>query len=43
VVADDHGRLAADQIGDQRPQPIEVTFRRAVFDGDVLALNQQRG
>jgi hypothetical protein len=28
--ADDHGRLAADQIGDERPQPIEVNHQSVI-------------
>src|SRR5262249_3452786 len=39
VVPDDHGRLPADQIGDQSRQPISVIFRRAKFDRNVLAFD----
>ena len=35
----DHGHLAADQIGRHRRQPIVLTFRPAVFDRDVVALD----
>ena len=38
--ADDHGHLTANQIGRQRRQPIVLTFRPAVFDRDVLALDE---
>ena len=36
---DDHGHLAAHQLGRQRRQPIVLTFRPAEFDRDVLALD----
>ena len=36
---DDHGHLAADQIGRQRRQSIVLTLRPAVFDRHVLALD----
>ena len=36
---DDHRHLAADQIGRQRRQSIVLTFRPAIFDRDVLALD----
>jgi hypothetical protein len=32
----------ANQIGDERRQPIEATIRRAEFDRDVLALDIAR-
>ena len=35
----DHGDLPANQIGRQCRQPIELIFRPAVFDRDVLALD----
>ena len=36
----DHGDLTADQIGRQRRQPVVLTLRPAVFDRDVLALDE---
>ena len=39
---DDHGHLPANQFGRQRRQPIELTLRPAVFDRDVLALDDSR-
>ena len=36
---DDHGHLAANQIGRQRRQPIVLTFRPAVFDRYIAALD----
>ena len=36
---DDHGDLAANQIGRQLRQSIELTLRPAVFDRHVLALD----
>ena len=38
-LATDHGHLAADQLGRQRRQPIVLTFRPAIFDRDILALD----
>jgi hypothetical protein len=35
----DHGYAAADQIGRERRQPINLIFRPAVFDRHVLALD----
>ena len=36
---DDHGDPSANEIGGQLWQPIELTFRPAVFDGDVRAFD----
>ena len=36
---DDHGDLAANQIGHQFRQPIELIFGPAIFDRDVLAFD----
>ena len=36
---DDHGHLAADQIGRQRRQPVVLALRPAIFDRDVAALD----
>ncbi len=33
---DDHIDLAADELGGQPGQPIEMTLRPAIFDGDVV-------
>ena len=40
LFADDHGHRPANQISHQRRQPIRLIFRRAVFDRDVLALDE---
>ena len=40
VVPDDHGHRPANQFGRQRRQPIGLIFRPAVFDRDVLALDE---
>ena len=42
VVPDDLGHWPAKQISHQSRQPIEVIFRRAKFDRDVLALDEAR-
>ena len=39
-VPDDHGHRPANQIGHQSRQPIKLIFRRAIFDRDVLALDE---
>ena len=39
AIRDDHGHLAAHQIGRQRRQSIVLAVRPAVFDRDVLALD----
>src|SRR5262249_47572478 len=38
----DHGRVAADQIGGQPRQTLEIPLRPAVFDGDVATLDETR-
>src|SRR5262249_21187248 len=38
----DHGHVAADQIGGQRRQTLEIPLRPAVFDGDVATLDETR-
>jgi hypothetical protein len=38
VVADNDGRL--DQVGDQRRQSLQVIFRRAIFDCNILAFDE---
>ena len=40
VFADDHGDPPANQLGHQRRQPVGLIFRPAVFDRDVLALDE---
>jgi len=40
VIADDYGHLLADQISHQSRQPIRVIFRRAVFDRNILPLDE---
>ena len=37
-----YGHLTANQIGDQRREPIESTLRRAIFDRCVLAFYKAR-
>jgi hypothetical protein len=39
-VAANHGHLAADQFGGERRQPIELTLGPAIFDCQVLALDE---
>ena len=36
----DRGHLTADEVGRQHREPIKATFRRAVFDCDVLAFDE---
>ena len=40
AVADDHGHRPANQFGHQSRQPINLIVRIAVFDRDVLALDE---
>ena len=40
AVANDHRGLTTDQIGHQPRKPVELTVRKAVFDGDILALDK---
>ena len=40
VVPDDHGHRPANQISHQSRQPIRLIVRRAIFDRDVLALDE---
>jgi hypothetical protein len=39
-IADDQGNLPAKKVRDQKRQPVSLIFRRAVLDGDVLALDK---